>query len=72
MIYRIYTTVGFNPQQGAYTVDAVPSVSFIFDPANTAYQQFKQAINYDTAQLEDADGNVMDSATAIAFIKELP
>ena len=43
-----------------------------FDPANTDYQQFKQAINDDTAQLEDADGNLMTADEAKAFVKELP
>lgn len=43
-----------------------------FDPANTDYQQFKQAINEDTAQLEDADGVLMTAEEAKAFIKELP
>lgn len=43
-----------------------------FDPANTDYQQFKQAINDDTAQLEDADGNVMTAEEAKAFVATLP
>ena len=43
-----------------------------FDPANTDYQQFKQAINDDTAQLEDADGNLMTAAEAKAFVATLP
>ena len=43
-----------------------------FDPANTDYQQFKQAINDDTAQLEDADGNLMTAEEAKAFVSELP
>ena len=43
-----------------------------FDPANVDYQQFKQAINDDTAQLEDADGNLMTAEEAKEFIKTLP
>lgn len=43
-----------------------------FDPANTDYQQFKQAINEDTAQLEDADGMLMTSEAAKAFVATLP
>ena len=43
-----------------------------FDPANTDYQQFKQAINDDTAQLEDADGNLMTAEDAKAFVATLP
>ena len=42
------------------------------DPANTDYQQFKQAINDDTAQLEDADGVLMTAEEAKDFVKELP
>ena len=43
-----------------------------FDPANTDYQQFKQAINDDTAQLEDADGNLMTAKEAKTFVATLP
>ena len=43
-----------------------------FDPANVDYQQFKKAINDDTAQLEDAEGNLMTAEEAKAFVKELP
>lgn len=43
-----------------------------FDPANVDYQQFKQAINDDTAQLEDADGNLMTAEEAKAFVATLP
>ena len=43
-----------------------------FDPANTDYQQFKQAINDDEAQLEDADGVLMSPEEAKAFVATLP
>ena len=43
-----------------------------FDPANTDYQTFKQAINDDTAQLEDAEGNLMTAEEAKAFVATLP
>ena len=73
MIYRLYAS---NPYSGsvdaATTVDTSPQVSFIFDPANVDYQQFKQAINEDTAQLEDADGNLMTPEEAKAFVATLP
>lgn len=46
--------------------------SIPFDPANTDYQQFKQAINADIAQLEDADGNLMTAEDAKAFVATLP
>lgn len=43
-----------------------------FDPANTDYQNFKKQINADEAQLEDADGNLMTSEQAKAFVATLP
>lgn len=39
---------------------------------NTDYQQFKQAINDDTAQLEDAEGNLMTAEEAKTFVATLP
>lgn len=55
------------------SVQRLSDNSFIpFDPANTDYQQFKQAINDDTAQLEDADGNLMTAEEAKAFVATLP
>ena len=43
-----------------------------FDSANTDYIKFKREINEETAQLQDADGNLMTSQAAKDFIKELP
>ena len=48
-------------------VKAIP-----FDPANTDYANFKREINEGTAQLEDADGNLMTAEQAKDFVKELP
>ena len=54
-------------------VERLADHTFIpFDPANTDYQQFKQAINDDTAQLEDADGVLMTADEAKAFVATLP
>ena len=54
-------------------VERISDNAFIpFDPANTDYQQFKHAINDDTAQLEDADGVLMTPADAKAFVATLP
>lgn len=47
--------------------DSIP-----FDPANTDYAQFKKAISEETAQLQDAEGNLMTAQAAKDFIKELP
>jgi hypothetical protein len=38
------------------------------DPANTDYANFKKEILADEAQLQDADGNVMDKA----YVASLP
>jgi hypothetical protein len=43
-----------------------------FDPANSDYAQFKKAISEETAQLQDAEGNLMTAQAAKDFIKELP
>jgi hypothetical protein len=43
-----------------------------FDPANTDYRNFKKAINEETAELQDADGNTMTAAEAKAYIATLP
>jgi hypothetical protein len=48
-------------------VKAIP-----FDPANTDYAQFKKAISEETAQLQDAEGNLMTAQAAKDLIKELP
>jgi len=45
------------------------NASIPFDPANTDYQAFKQAIA-DGAELQDADGNVV--ADAQAYVAGLP
>ena len=73
MIYRLYT-VGFNVTEpnAATTVGVNPQISFLFDPANTDYAQFKKAISEETAQLQDAEGNLMTAQAAKDFIKELP
>ena len=43
-----------------------------FDPANTDYANFKREINEETAQLQDADGNLMTAEQAKDLVKELP
>ena len=54
-------------------VKRLPDNAFIpFDPANTDYKTFKAQINADEAQLEDADGNLMTTEEAKAFVSELP
>ena len=68
-MYRVNNGFGTT----AINVQRLSDNAFIpFDPANTDYQQFKQAINDDTAQLEDADGNLMTAEQAKAFVATLP
>ena len=47
--------------------DSIP-----FNPDNTEYQTFKKEINEGTAQLEDADGNLMTEQEAKDFVATLP
>ena len=56
----------------AMTVDANPCVSFLFDPANTDYANFKKEILADKAQLQDAESDTMSAAEAKAYIATLP
>ena len=53
------------------TVDVVPSSSFIFDPANTDYQQFKSDIA-NGVELQDVDGVAMTAEQVQAFLETLP
>lgn len=46
--------------------------SFLFDPANTDYANFKREVNEGTAQLQDADGNLMTAEAAKQFVATLP
>jgi hypothetical protein len=46
-------------------------VSFIADPANTDYAEFKKAVTAG-AELQDADGVKMTAKAAKAFIATLP
>lgn len=69
MMYKLYKTL--MGQDAAMTIGVEPQVSFIFDPANTDYQQFKTQV-LAGAELQDADGNVMTQEQAEQFIKELP
>ena len=63
----------FNGSLNHQLVQRLSDGAFIpFDPANTDYQNFKKQINADEAQLEDADGNLMTSEQAKAYIATLP
>ena len=47
-------------------------LSIPFNPDNTDYANFKKAISEETAQLQDAEGNLMTAQAAKDLIKELP
>lgn len=54
------------------SVQRLTDMAFIpFDPANTDYQKFKADV-LAGAELQDADGNVMTTEEATAYISELP
>jgi len=54
-------------------VERLSDNAFIpFDEANIDYQTFKKEINDQTAQLEDADGNLMTAQQAIDYVATLP
>jgi len=59
----------FNQIVGAYKDEPNMQVSFLFDPANTDYANFKKEV-LAGAELQDADGNVMTDASA--YIATLP
>jgi hypothetical protein len=71
MIYRLYKAFPSDVVNAAMTVNTDPCVSFLFNPDNTDYQQFKAQV-LAGAELQDADGNVMTQAEADAFIATLP
>ena len=62
----------FNEIVGAYKEETNMQVSFLFDPANTDYANFKKEILADEAQLQDAEGNTMSAAAAKEFVATLP
>jgi hypothetical protein len=71
MIYRLYKAFPSNVVNAAMTVNTDPCVSFLFNPDNTDYANFKREV-LAGAELQDADGNVMTQEQADDFIKELP
>ena len=73
MIYTLYKTIGSSVENACMKVNANGSItSFIFHVDNTDYAQFKKAISEETAQLQDAEGNLMTAQAAKDLIKELP
>ncbi len=55
------------------SVQRLSDTAFIpFSNGNIDYKNFKKAINEETAELQDADGNTMTAAEAKAYIATLP
>jgi hypothetical protein len=71
MIYKLYKTIGSGEPNAVMTVGVEPCRSFLFDPANTDYAEFKKAVTAG-AELQDAEGVTMSPDTAKNFVKELP
>jgi len=69
-MYKIFKNV--ITQKDAYILRLSDNACIPFDEANTDYQAFKSAINAQTAQLQDADGNLMTPEQAITYVGTLP
>jgi hypothetical protein len=73
MIYKLYKTT---PEKSNFdavmTIGVSPAMSFLFAPTNADYQNFKAAINTETAELQYDDGNTMTTEEANEFIATLP
>jgi hypothetical protein len=71
--YQLYSTViGGTTANAATTINENPQISFLFDPNNSDYQEFKAQINDESAQLETAEGVVMTPEEAKAYVATLP
>ena len=71
--YQLYSTIiGGTTANAATTINESPQISFLFDPANTDYQNFIIQINDESAQLEDVDGVLMSPEAAKAYVATLP
>ena len=69
-MYRQCKPYKDNPVESVLRLDDGACIPFA--PDNTDYVQFKKAISEETAQLQDAEGNLMTAQAAKDFIKELP
>ena len=69
-MYKLFNLPNGSPANAV--INLSNNASIPFDPANTDYANFKREINEGTAQLQDADGNLMTAEQAKDFVKELP
>jgi hypothetical protein len=71
-MYKLYKTeLNKTEPDAVMTVGVEPCKSFIFDPANTDYQEFKKEV-LAGAELQDSEGVVMTQEQANEFIASLP
>lgn len=68
-MYRLFELIPFGP---IYIKRLSDGATIPCDPSNTDYQNFKAQINDQSAQLEDADGNLMTAQQAIDYVATLP
>ena len=72
-MYKLYIRKPQTVADAAIKTNEDGSISsFIFDPANTDYANFKKEILADEAQLQDAEGDTMSAAAAKEYIATLP
>jgi len=71
IFYRLLSDPLAQKIYGAIKFGEEATISFVFDPANTDYQQFKIQVAEGTP-LEDPDGNVMTQEEVDAFLKTIP
>ena len=72
MIYQLYIRPMKSQPDAVSTInDQGHSVSFIFNPDNTDYQQFVRDIN-NGVQLNDAEGNPITGSALTTFMETLP
>ena len=72
MTYKLYIRMDHTEADAAMITNEDGSMtSFIFNPANTDYANFKKEV-LAGAELQDAEGVVMTQEQADDFIKELP
>lgn len=71
-MYKLYQLNSITGEKQNTVIRVFDHAHIPFVPDNTDYANFKREINEGTAQLEDADGNLMTAEQAKDFVKELP
>ena len=73
-MYKIFKTTTHNQEQISIIRNNGNEqyTSFLADPANTDYANFKKEILADEAQLQDAEGLLMTPEQAKAYVASLP